>query len=62
MPMRSPLVLPVSRDEVQDYDHDSNCWLLIACCLIGLFASLCFIMAGQSIEDIPSLITQYNIG
>lgn len=62
MPMRSALVLPVSRDEVQDHDHNTNCWLVIGFCLIGLIASLCFLLAGQSFGDVPLLIAQYNFG
>jgi hypothetical protein len=62
MPMRNALVMPVNREEVQDHDNDTNAWLVVGFCLIGLLGSLCFLLASHNLAEVPSLITQYNLG
>jgi hypothetical protein len=58
MPMRGELAMPATQQQPQA--RDSGAWVVIGFCFIGLLLSLYF--ASQSLDDLPLLVVQYNLG
>jgi hypothetical protein len=61
MPMRGELAAPGSRSE-DGGAGEGDVWAVVGFCLIGLAVSLYMALSAQSLDQIPLLIVQYNLG
>jgi hypothetical protein len=57
--MRNELTFPV---RAANTASDSDAWAIVGFCLTGLMTSLYFTAISLSLDEIPLLIMQYNLG
>ena len=58
--MRNELVVPNRADDRAAPDHQP--WIVIGCCALAYVASLYVALPYFSLDELPILIVQYNLG
>ncbi len=59
MPMRDELTFTA---RTANTAPESDAWAIVGFCLTGLLMSLYFTATSVSLDDVPLLIAQYNVG